>query len=369
MTTQFKTDCRLFLGDRPCVWGGRCEGCEHYAPQGTRIVIIKLAAAGDVLRTTSILPPLKRKYPASHVTWVTDAAAVPLLEKNPYIDSVRTFGFDTWLELSARSFDVLMCLDKEPRACALASALRAGEKLGFAMSETGAPVPMNEGANYDYELGLSNEKKFHENTLTYPEIFCRAVELEYEGDAYMLALPDTSVEYAKRFFAEMGPSEPVVGLNAGAGKVFANKAWTPAGFAELATTVRNRLGGTCVVLGGAEDRARAGEILRLAEGAAVDGGVHEILDFSAIVGMLDAVVTGDTLAMHIAVALGVPAVALFGPSAPQEIELYGGGEKLVTPLDCAPCYLRSCDRSPTCMDAIEAGTVFDALKNALDGER
>ena len=108
------------------------------------------------------------------------------------------------------------------------------------------------------------------------------------------------------------------------------------------------------------------EVLRLAPSATIDGGLHEVLDFAAVVGMLDALVTGDTLAMHIGIALGVPTVVLFGPSAPQEIELYGAGGKVVTPLDCAPCYRRECDITPSCMDAIEMESVHAALKEALE---
>jgi heptosyltransferase-2 len=120
------------------------------------------------------------------------------------------------------------------------------------------------------------------------------------------------------------------------------------------------------VLGGPDDRGRAEEVLRLEPSATVDGGLHEVLDFAALVGMLDALVTGDTLAMHIGIALGVPTVVLFGPSAPQEIELYGAGGKVVTPLDCAPCYRRECDNAPSCMDAIEMESVYAALKEALE---
>jgi heptosyltransferase-2 len=70
--------------------------------------------------------------------------------------------------------------------------------------------------------------------------------------------------------------------------------------------------------------------------------------------------------MHIGIALGVPTVVLFGPSAPQEIELFGAGVKVLSPLDCAPCYRRDCDVSPSCMEAIEMETVFEALEKALD---
>lgn len=366
MPMHVKTDCRLFLGDRPCSWGGQCEGCEHYAPRGEHIVVIKLAAAGDVLRTTSVLPPLKKAHPDSYITWVTDPAALPLVELNPYVDRALPFGFDAWLTLSVQSIDLLICLDKEERACALTSALGASETLGFGLSSGGAVEPLNDGARYDYELGLSDEMKFHENTMTYPAIFCRAAGLQYQGDPYVLALPASSIEYAGRFLNGLSLPEPVIGLNVGAGSVFANKAWTPTGYASLAGAVRERLGGTAIVLGGADDRERAKAVLGAAPDAAVDGGLHDVLDFAAVVGMLDALVTGDTLAMHIGIALGVPTVALFGPSAPQEIELFGTGRKVLSPLDCAPCYRRECDVRPSCMEAIEMETVFEALGEALE---
>ncbi len=333
---------------------------------GTRVLVVKLAAAGDVLRTTAILPPLRRKYPESHITWVTDEAAAPLLEDNPYIDVVTPYGVDASLVLPAQSFDIAIGLDKEPRACALVSSASAGEKLGFGLSKWGTTEPLNEGAWYDLELGLSDEKKFHVNDRTYAEIACGVAEVEYEGDPYVLVLPPTSIEHANSFAERLNPSDPLVGLNAGAGRVFANKAWTAPGYAELAGLVAGSLGGTPLVLSGRNDRGRAEEILRLAGGAAVDGGLHEILDFAAIVGTLDALVTGDTLAMHIAIALGVPVVAIFGPTVPQEIELYGGGRKIVTPIDCAPCYRRECDITPTCMDEITTADVFAALEQVLE---
>lgn len=366
MPMHVKSDCRLFLGDRPCVWGGRCEKCEHYARRGEHIVVIKLAAAGDVLRTTSILPPLKRAHPDSYITWVTDPSALPLVKLNPYIDRAIPFGFDAWLALSVQSIDLLICLDKEERACALTSALNASEKRGFTLSAAGAVEPLNKGARYDYELGLSNEMKFHENTMTYPAIFCRTAGLEYQGEAYQLGLPEAAIEHAERFLGGLPLSEPVIGLNVGAGNVFANKAWTPTGYASLAGAIRERMGGTALILGGPDDRERAEMVLRSAPDTTVDGGLHEVLDFAAVVGMLDALVTGDTLAMHIGIALGLPTVVLFGPSAAQEIEIFGAGSKVLSPLDCAPCYRRDCDVRPSCMEAIEMETVFTALVEALE---
>jgi ADP-heptose:LPS heptosyltransferase len=365
MEADVKLDCRHYLGDRPCVWRRDCPGCDKHAPMGVRVLVIKLAAPGDVLRAAAILPPLRKKHPGSHVTWVTDEAAVPLVALNPYIDRVMSFGFETTLVIQAQSFDLAICLDKEPRAGALMRAVKAGRKLGFELSDFGTIRALNEGAAYDLALGLSDDLKFRANTRSYPDIACGVAELPYEGDPYVLALPDDSVERARAFLSGLAPRDPVVGLVAGAGAVFANKAWPPAGLAELAKAVREQLGGTAIALGGPADRPLVEEVIRLSSGAALDGGTHKLLDYAALVGLCDAIVTGDTMALHIAIALGVPAVAIFGPTVPQEIELFGRGRKIVSRLDCAPCYKRSCDRRPSCMDAVPVGEVLAALRETL----
>jgi heptosyltransferase-2 len=333
---------------------------------GTRFLIIKLAAAGDVLRTTSILEPLKRKYPESHVTWVTDANALPLIALNPYIDRAVPLGFEAALTLLAQRFDVVICLDKEPRAGALMNLIKADRKLGFGLSEWGTIEPVSAGAQYDFQLGLSDDRKFNENRKGYPEIFCQIADVDYAGEPYVLVLPDQSIEYANRFVRELGPETPLVGLNVGAGRVFANKAWTPSGYAALAVRISDDLGGTALLLGGADEQRSIADIVSLSKGAAIAGGQHTLLDFAAIVGKLDALVTGDTMALHLAVALRVPVVALFGPTACQEIELFGLGSKVTTTVDCAPCYRRSCDLSPSCMDAIGVDDVFTALVKTLE---
>src|SRR5512147_2742797 len=92
-------DCRHFLGDRPCKFKLLCAGCAEYSPMGKRILIVKLGAIGDVLRTTPLLTGLKRAYPQSHITWVVDKEALPLLKSNPSIDRLLPFDFSALMPL------------------------------------------------------------------------------------------------------------------------------------------------------------------------------------------------------------------------------------------------------------------------------
>jgi len=363
-----KFDCRHYLGDRPCVYGGACEGCKHYAPMGTRILVVKLAAAGDVLRSTAVLPGLRAAFEPAHVTWVTERPSVTLLRDHPLLDRLATFGFDAWLTLSRQVFDLVVCLDKDPRAAAFAGSMQAKRRSGFGLTEWGTVTALNEGAGYDLALGLSNERKFHENTRSYPAIVCDVAGVEYRREPYIMALAPEDVGRADAFIEALRLAEPVVGLNVGAGPVFARKAWTAAGYAEVSRRIKKELGGSCLVLGGPDDRERMEDVLTLSGGTATDGGLHELGEFAAVVGRLDALVTGDTMALHIAVALGVPTVAIFGPTVPQEIDLYDRGTKIVSGASCAPCYRRSCDIEPSCMDAVGADEVFDALRSLISEE-
>src|SRR5712671_5291193 len=95
-------DCRFFLGDCPCVWhktsGVLCT-CDHYQKVEQRLLIIKLDAMGDVLRTTALLPALVDAHPGTAVAWITRRESRPLLERNPYIAEVFEYGPDALLQL------------------------------------------------------------------------------------------------------------------------------------------------------------------------------------------------------------------------------------------------------------------------------
>jgi heptosyltransferase-2 len=354
----WKTDCRHFEGERPCVHKRECDGCDLYAPMGRRVLVLKIGALGDVLRTTPLLRPLVEGAGSPvHVTWVVGPEAEPLLRGHPRIDRLLTPGWETSEGLGVERFDLVLSLDKDPYSTALATRVEAGERRGFGRDGRGALVPLHPSAQYAYDLGLSDQLKFRENEKTYQEIVFEASGLEWQRQEYdvpaVRGWRDAGEEALRS--AHLLPGDgPLVGLNSGAGSVFANKAWTAAGYAELAKRLA----------------ADGWRIAELSGGVAVDAGTdHPLPRFAGIVGRCDLVVTGDTLGMHLAIAAGVPVVVLFGSTCPQEIELYGRGEKVVTPIACHPCYLRECDISPSCQDLIGVDDVHAAVQRTLSSAR
>ncbi len=364
---KLNLDCRYYQGDRPCKKG--CDGdCQYYEPMGQRILLIKLGALGDVIRTEALLPGLKNVYPQSHITWVSRPEGCRMLANNPLIDRLLEFEAASMCQLQCERFDLLINLDKEPAPAAVAMQVDATDKRGMGLSPFGTVYPLNEQAHYYFALGLSNHLKFNENHSSYPRLIYEALGLSYEGQRYTLFPSKQNDAYAREVLerAGVGEDDEVIGLNTGAGTIFANKTWPRERFVTLAKNLLGR--GECrvMLLGGPEEVDKNDWIARQLPPSMIHPGCHHgELDFAAIVRRCSAILTGDTTAMHVAIALRVPVVVLLGPTCPQEIDVYGRGVKLVSKIECAPCYKRHCDYSPNCMDMISVKQAEQALVRYL----
>lgn len=368
MSKEF--DCRFFASEKPCRFKLDCNidtACPEYQSMRTRILIIKLAAIGDVLRTTPILPVLKKKYPQSHITWITDTSSIQVLEENPYIDCLLVANYENTLRLQVEKFDLLICLDKDTVASSLASLVKADQKLGFALSEKGLLYPLNKEANYLFRLGVSDELKFRKNKKTYQQLIFEALNLEKKYGEYIINLPEKYLSYGEQLIKQWGINNgrPVIGLNTGSGKRFATKRWEIGSFIELANRLSKDLNVHIILLGGPEEVERNKEITANTEAPVIDTGCnHSLKEFMGLINQCHLIVTGDTLALHLAIALKKLVVTFFGSTCHQEIDLYGRGRKLTANMDCAPCYRGKCD-TMACMKSISVTDVFNACKEIL----
>jgi heptosyltransferase-2 len=323
-------------------------------------LIIKCRAQGDVLRTTPLLPALKRKYPLSHVTWLVDRESLDLLLYNPYVHRLLGYDLESVLSLQVSRFDLLISLDKEPGLTALATQVKAPQKRGFGMNEFGNLMTFNPAAEYAHRLGVDDELKFFKNQKTYQEVIHEVAELPYAGDEYVFVLPDEATEKARLFFKRhrIPGSRPAIGLNTGAGTKFETKQWPARHYVRLISYLTQKMKANVFLLGGPKERDLNRLLAGKSRARVYDTGTdNSLLEFAGFISLLDLVVTSDTLGMHLAIALKKPVVALFGPTCPQEIDLYGRGTKLFPGAGCSPCYRQTCPET-VCMSAITPERVF-----------
>jgi heptosyltransferase-2 len=367
-------DCRHFLGDRPCSWhkqeGVHCT-CDHYEPVQERLLIIKLDAMGDVLRTTALLPALAAAHPQAAITWITRPEARPLLAHNPYLTEVIPYGPDSTVHLLARRFDRVINLDASKTSAGLAALARAPRKDGFVLHENGHVLPTNAAARTWLELGVSDELK-RANQRTYQDHMLAILGLEGHAHHYVLDLTTAERRRAREHWERLGLDRevPVVGLNTGAGGRWELKRWRQEGFLELIERLHHEHGVQVLLLGGPAEAQRNAELRDASPVPVFDAGAdNDLRHFAALTELCDVVVTGDTLAMHVALSVACRVVALFGPTSASEIELYGLGEKVLPRMECLGCYKSTCDYVPNCMDLIGVDAVAAAVGRQLDTAR
>jgi ADP-heptose:LPS heptosyltransferase len=350
--------CRHFSGYKPCFPGTRCfEQCVDFAPIGKKILLINLDAMGNVLATTSILPALKRKYPESTLTWLTEKNTAPLLQHNPLVDRILVWDPENRMILSQMTFDVAMNVDKSLRSGAFVMGVRAKKKMGFGMNENGQIVPLNREAGENYRLGLDDHEKFRVNQKTVPQLECEEFGLSYARDEYILNLSDAEKAYCSQYARERGldGQHLVVGFNTGCSELYPNKKMT----IEQHVTLIHRLSGIpgirLLLLGGPEDTERNAEIVRQVGDDVLSTPTTEgVRRGLCYINLADVVISGDSFGMHAAIGLKKHVIVWFGVSCSQEIDLFGRGLKLVpTGLECSPCWKKSCPFGLECIDAID----------------
>ena len=368
----FRADCRHFTGEKPCtphkVEGVVCEDCPRYDLVEERVLIIKLDAAGDVLRTTPILPAFKKANPRLSIWWVTEALSKPLLEKNPHIDVLLSVDPVLPGLLGSTSFARVFNFDMGRKAASILGLAQSPVKKGFGLSKEGVVVPLDSSAEEWFEMGIFDPVK-RANRRTYQDHLFQLGGFTYSGEEPQLVLTDNEKEWAREVSKKnkISKFKKIVGFNIGAGGRWPMKRWRLEGFAWLAKQLKKkhpRLG--ILLYGGPEEREVMPALVRKLKGLCIPTGTENTLrEFAALVNLTDVMVTGDTLALHVAVALGKRLVAYFGPTSDVEIDLYGRGEKVLPTSPCQDYYKGECAQKVSCMDNLREKDMLAAVERQL----
>jgi ADP-heptose:LPS heptosyltransferase len=365
---KLHTDCRYFQGSRPCTphkqHGASCAACAFYAPVSRRILIIKLDSMGDVLRTTSVLPALRETYPACFITWITRREAVELVANNPYIDELLIFEAGALNQLLVREFDLVLGLDMSRDSGALCALAKAPDQRGFSMDTAGVLYPLNSDAGEWYYMGLDDGLK-KKNTKSYQQILLEICGLPPESlhpPQYYVTADESRAGRDIVVSLGLNPAQPIIGINTGSGSRWKMKSLP---FDRLQNLIEKLAAAHQVLLlGGPEEVEKNAQLSRIT-GVPDSGCGHSLRQFAGILSQCRLVITGDTLALHLALAQRKLVIAVFGPTSAHEIDLFQRGEKFSSAAECLCCYLPGCDRSPTCMELISTDDIARAAERLL----
>lgn len=359
-------DCKRFTGYKPCFPDHNCweDGCKDNVPTGVKILIINLDAMGDVLMTTAQLPAIKRKFPESTVYWLTLINAAPLLFNNSLIDHVYIFNAESILILQQMKFDYVMNVDKSQTSCALLNTINGKNKLGFGLNGNGKIIPVNEGANYNYNLGMDDHLKFKVNKKTGQEYLAETFELDYKRDEYILELTNEEKNFIQNYKRKkrVSKKDKIIGFNTGCSELYPNKKMTIDQHIYLVKKLLKKKY-KIILLGGPEDIDRNKEIYSHFKGKIINTPTNEGLRKGICYESIpDVVVTGDSLGIHIAIGLKKFVIAWFGVSCWTEIDLYDRGIKLFQEdLACSPCWKKSCPYNLECIKMIDLDRIITEI--------
>jgi ADP-heptose:LPS heptosyltransferase len=293
------------------------------------VLIVKLGATGDVVRTTPLLHRL-----IGSVTWITAAKNGVLLEG--LSDNLRHFSWEARARALDIRYDLAINLEDTLEAATFLNRIRPAEIFG-AYCDSSQRLQYTNNSKCWFDLSLISSHGRHEadrlklfNRQTYQELIFRGLALDFAGETYLLPEP-----------IETGLSGDVA-IAANAGPIWPMKKW--AYYGEL----KRQLEDNGLVVNVLPERS-------------------SLLEHLADVRNHSCLVSGDSLPMHLALGTGTRCVTLFTCTSPWEIYDYGIQKKIISPFLRQFFYKRGYDEKAT--TAISVDEVASAVMTQLEAAR
>lgn len=411
---------------------GIARGEAMFPESPERILILKPCCLGDVLMATPVVKALRERFPKATIDFAVGRFARQMVESNPHIDTVLDCGRIGWGRrypasdlfqfvkmIRRRRYDVCFVLDRSPSTATIPFLARIPIRVG--LDSGGRGFSLTHKASV---LPVRHEADLYLDTLRAAGIEVQEPRMEFfpmEEDRRLAAsrlrrlrqgppsesgaLPperetpaDETISATRRSNpiisgppgrADEGETAPmpewkglVIGLHPAGGEnpgmSFVAKRWTPQGYAAVADAIVSG-GGSVVLVGSPAEREvtrRVSDLMSSDGGRRLDlAGETTLPQLGAVIEACDGFVGNDTGPMHLACAVGTPAVAVFGPSNPAMYRPFSPyGELVYEKVYCSPClkdghYQFAFDCVHQCMTGIAPELVLAALTRAVEAKR
>jgi ADP-heptose:LPS heptosyltransferase len=349
-------------------------------PAADRILVIRLGALGDVVRSLPAVSALRAAYPAAQITWLVEPAAASVLVGQPCIDGIQVFPRDAlhsqlrsgslWsLARDVRRFVRLLRAERFDLVVDFHSILRSSvlSRISGAPLRVAYAPPFGREASHllaNRLLWLPAQKmsRFERNAA-----LVRFLDVSSSPAASPLRLPG---DVRARMVEALAGRAAAVVIHPGTSASTPYKRYPVASFAEVAVRLQRETGLACLVTRGPSsaeiETARA--IVERAGGAAeLAPETPTLLDLAALFASSRLAIAGDTGPLHLAALAGTPVVQLLGPTDPVENAPWQGvpSRSLRAGLACSPCR-RGC-KAATCMQVLAPEQVVVAARELLAG--
>jgi len=346
-----------------------------------RILVLRLSAVGDVIRTLPAVKALKEHAPSSSISWIVEEPSQALIKSQPEVDEVILFPRRRWSqgikslkrawgtigemrglvkELRRRKFDLALDFHGILKSGVLSFLSGSPRRIGYDRIST------KEGnflfSNVKVKLPQQKISRFQRNLA-----LLKGMGVEVEKSKYSLHIPPEDRDYVASFFkASPAPmSRPLIAIHPGTSTKALFKRWMPDRYAELADRLVRELGASILFTWGDGELEWVEGIRKgMTKPSLLGPQTESLTQLGEVYRHCDLYIGGDTGPMHIASLMGIPVVVIYGPTDPTENEPIGNHVKVRKEVGCNPCHEYSCKKL-SCIKAISADEVFRATKEFL----
>lgn len=334
-----------------------------------KILIIKLSSIGDVVHTLPALYALRNAYPSAKIDWLVEEEPSNILIGHPLLNDVFTIKKKGWLKdfkrtyavakkIRALNYDIILDFQGLLKSGIWVFLSNGKRRIGFDKSREMSYLFLNERLP-----PYNHDKHAVERYLDLVK------HLGIKCDSINFPIPITEKEkkkvsgLLKTGSILEGTSFIVVNPMAR----WETKLWDIKKIAELCNEMVDSFSCKVVVVGASSEKDNK-EFFSLTNNRVVDlTGKTTLKELAHLMSLSSVVITVDSGPMHIAAAMGVPVVAIFGPTAPWRTGPYGEGHTVIRKeLPCSPCFSRVCkDKDNICMKEIEVRDVLSVVEAQL----
>jgi ADP-heptose:LPS heptosyltransferase len=339
-----------------------------------KICVIHLNQIGDLVFSLPLLKALRENNPGAAIHSVIRPYLHDLLAPSPYVDQLihRKGGWVDGLKLLRQirqnRYDLLISLSRSIECLMLTNLSKAGVKAGF------------EHPPWDRGLDIKEKIEGHHSWVNNLKLLGRLnVDVPQKDYVGLLVLPGPADPGKKSEAGWVRPRGKYAVIAAGTSARRRVKAWEERKFGELIVLLKDKYGLDPVLVGSESDREVHRRVTGMIKEADRDHRVGQVFDLSGRISLLDLCyilkdaslfVGVDSGLMHLASALDIPVVGIFGPTDPSYVGPLNARSVAVREegLDCMPCYLKGCEER-ACLKNLKVEKVFRSCEQVLDSQR
>ncbi|MGM9994002.1 MAG: glycosyltransferase family 9 protein [Candidatus Avigastranaerophilus sp.] len=321
-----------------------------------KILIIRTGAIGDVVHTTALFRAIKKSYPQIEIHYMTSELIKPLLIEDTDIEKVLTIN-PKFKMFSSYTKEIANILKQENYDATIN--LQPSLKIRYLIYLAG----IKKQTSYKKDFKIHAVTNFWKTGLKFfPEI--------KEEKELKLYLPKDAIEYAKEKTKDL--KRPLITINAGGvmskrqGRTYPVKKWV-----ELGNKLQEKYNGTIILNGAIEDKEILSSLNTIKNSINYIGELS-LINSCAVIGESDIMISGDSGPLHIATALGVKSIGLYGSMNEKRTGCYSSGINIVSKKSCVPCNRRKCkylkkskEIYAPCMEEININTIVEKINFCL----